>query len=173
MFSPALDLEKTAFLTIKTARTGNVSSGRLLSQDFRFFPALDPSDTDKCELSASTSLSSLSRNVSVLAIGGSFPPGAKKRISRSWKIPSRLSVILFYCAGCAAAVCAFLLARYSPRLDTLILPLLFKVSRPVLPLNTAGGRRGSFPFWLLRFPPAFAGFPARSALQAALLSFSW
>ncbi len=39
-FSPALDLEKTAFLTIKTARTGNGSSGRLLSQDFRFFRLL-------------------------------------------------------------------------------------------------------------------------------------
>ena len=40
MFFPALDLEKTAFLTIKTARTGNVSSGRLLSQDFCFFRLL-------------------------------------------------------------------------------------------------------------------------------------
>ena len=40
VFSPALDLEKTAFLTIKTARTGNVSSGRLLSQDFCFFRLL-------------------------------------------------------------------------------------------------------------------------------------
>ena len=40
VFSPALDLEKTAFLTIKTARTWNVSSGRLLSQDFRFFRLL-------------------------------------------------------------------------------------------------------------------------------------
>src|SRR5699024_11995031 len=33
-------LEKTAYLTIKTARTGNVSSGRLLSQDFCFFRLL-------------------------------------------------------------------------------------------------------------------------------------
>ena len=33
-------LGKTAFLTIKTARTGNVSSGRLLSQDLCFFRLL-------------------------------------------------------------------------------------------------------------------------------------
>ena len=40
MFSSTLDLGKTAFLTIKTAQTGNVSSGRLLSQDFCFFRLL-------------------------------------------------------------------------------------------------------------------------------------
>ena len=48
-------------------------------------------------------------------------------------------------------------------------PAAFQGFSPGTPLNTAGGRRGSFPFWLLRFPPAFAGFPARSALQAVSL----
>ena len=48
-------------------------------------------------------------------------------------------------------------------------PAAFQGFAPGTPLNTAGGMRGSFPFWLLRFPPAFAGFPARSVLQAASL----
>ena len=48
-------------------------------------------------------------------------------------------------------------------------PAAFQGFAPGTPLNTAGGRRGSFPFWLLRFPPAFAGFPARSVLQAVSL----
>ena len=39
-FLRLLTWRKTAFLTIKTARTWNVSSGRLLSQDFRFFRLL-------------------------------------------------------------------------------------------------------------------------------------
>ena len=37
----------------------------------------------------------------------------KRGISRSSENPSWLTVILFYCVGCAAAACAFRLARYS------------------------------------------------------------
>ena len=48
-------------------------------------------------------------------------------------------------------------------------PAAFQGYAPGTPLNTAGGRRGSFPSGLLRFPPAFAGFPAPSALQAVSL----
>ena len=40
MLSPAPDLGKTLFLTIETARTGDVSPVRPLSQKFCFFPAL-------------------------------------------------------------------------------------------------------------------------------------
>ena len=38
-------------------------------------------------------------------------------------------------------------------------------------MNSCGGRLGSFPFLLLRFPHAFAGFPALSALQAVSVHF--
>ena len=52
-----------------------------------------------------------------------------------------------------------------------ITPASFQDFSPGILLNSCGGRRGSFPFLLLRFPHAFAGFPALSALQAVSVHF--
>ena len=137
MFSPALDLEKTAFLTIKTARTRNGSSGRLLSQDFRFFRLLTVRRGEmqtvgkyhfeqlvaECFCAAVIEKQLRNDGLSVplcrddivgvcSAIGGSFLR-AQKRDSRSPENPSWLSVFCFTVRVLLRRACAFLLAPYS------------------------------------------------------------
>ena len=128
-------------------------SGRLLSHDFRFFRLLTVLQAvgkyyfeqlvAECFCAAVIEKQFRNDGLSVPlcrddTVGGLFchrrllSPGAKEGFPVARKIPlgCRYSVLL--CGCCCGGLCLSPCPVF-PRLDTLILPSLFKVTRPVLP----------------------------------------
>src|SRR5699024_1954822 len=148
VFSPALDLEKTACLTIKTARTRNGSPGRLLSQDFRFFRLLTVRRGEmqtvgkyhfeqlvaECFCAAVIEKQLRNDGLSVPLcrddiVGGLFchrrllSPGAKKGFPVSGKSLSAVGYSVLLCWGCGGCLRLFPRPVF-PRFHAVILPLL-------------------------------------------------